>query len=806
MEDMAMNSKNFLRVRGFSLIEVLVAVVVLSFGLLALAALQSRLIQASSDAKAQSVALALAKDKLEEMRGYKSLSAASCGSGYSGFNCIASNNDTVTDSGGNVGGVDFTRSWTVKRYQLRTATGAFCLVGSAGCAAPFAPNSEFKTVDIRVGWTDSTGQSRVVAMEDAIAGLDPADTARNQVNRGGRSRGPKVVIYDPSTDAGVIPIAVGDGSETAATNPKPVNVSRTGDDAIETRFDVLTYAAISGGNTALAQSKVETSVVGCTCSQTGASTQGYRPTYWNGYRYTPPKLAPTTTTVTATNATQSRYCTVCCRDHQDPSGTTGPKFSPRRSAHIHYRLDNANTLVIAGPGEDYLEACRLIRVDGIFDVAADLSNDYYNLLPTTDNANQSTPSEADPPGDYVTAYQNFVLSYLTARYVTPNPSVGQEGATFNNRTSPSPATTAGTTLDRTTIPIASTDTKWLHSRGLYIDYLEPEALNRIGDAKANCVQSPATPTAAQLRDCVLRVLPFTSINLTELADWTPVAGQQIKVTATSDFSDSINFTDPIRGKVTPGTNPTPNASQDASTFVASSNSGVAVMPDINPDDVASESETNMKDSQTFQTDPGGGGGPAGGTFTYIIGGGPSTVSDTGYIYAGRADVCGGNPITCATRQSETLPAPVTVRIGNYNKAFSGVDGDQITNPCQTNKSTNMDYRAVYDVTNIAVTDIAPPNSPIVITTPYSVVHNNMVGTFSVGEYTQTLITSIGQGDAVTFTLGAPTYRCPINQPGNFNTSTQCGGSGNHDPAWDWGADGTGAVCASGGGTSQPNNP
>ena len=58
---------------GFSLIEVLIAVVVLSFGILALAALQSNLIKSSTEARAQSVALALAKDKLEQMRSFESL-------------------------------------------------------------------------------------------------------------------------------------------------------------------------------------------------------------------------------------------------------------------------------------------------------------------------------------------------------------------------------------------------------------------------------------------------------------------------------------------------------------------------------------------------------------------------------------------------------------------------------------------------------------------------------------------------------------------------------------------------------------
>ena len=56
---------------GFSLVEVLVSVVVMSFGLLSLAALQSTLFKSGAESRAQSVALAMATEKLEYFDGYR---------------------------------------------------------------------------------------------------------------------------------------------------------------------------------------------------------------------------------------------------------------------------------------------------------------------------------------------------------------------------------------------------------------------------------------------------------------------------------------------------------------------------------------------------------------------------------------------------------------------------------------------------------------------------------------------------------------------------------------------------------------
>jgi type IV pilus modification protein PilV len=813
-----MNALTRNRARGFSLIEVLIAVIVLSFGLLALAALQARLIQSSSEAKAQSVALALAKDKIEELRAYRTLApTTNCTANPDSYRCIDSSAtpETLADTSGSLGGVNFTRSWTVRRYAVTTTGTNFTQLATANntsaLPAGYVQNNEFKTIDVRVSWTDAQGQTRTVAMEDAIAGLDPQDSARNQRNRGMQPRGPEVLIYDPSGEAGVIPIAIGSGSSTAATNPKPVNVARTGDDAVETRFDVLTYAALSGGK-ALAQARVETTVVGCTCRNSSASSPGYRPTYWNGYRYVAPqRTVGNAPAQEASNVTQSRYCDACCRDHHD-TGFSGAKFSPRRAVHTHYKLQSGS-LVPAGANDNYLEACRLIRVDGIFDVAADLSNDYFNLLETASSADSYVPS-----ANGVSSYQDFVLDYLHARYVSPNPGGGSQSAVYNNRTTPSPATYAAAaqpqSLDApaeiSIDPVAGL--KWLHSRGLYMDFLEQEALDAISDAKANCQGTGTSPpTAAQLRECVLKTLPFTSINLSEISEWTPLAGTQIRLDngIVPNFDAAANSSDPVRGRVTPGTAPVNNSTENAIARVTAGNSGVAISGDIDPDDAASV----LTDLQVFRISNSGTGGGSGATFNVSVAAPYPILSsdppDIGFTYNSDARSCsatsGGNPFVCATLSTQPLPAAfaIPVRVSDYNR--NSPTPDTISNPCRNNATTPMPYRLVYDVASIT------SSNPSAVIGALQVTRNHLVGA-TTGEVTSATVTPINPNDALTITMSAVTYRCPVNNPagGSSEAYFQCSGSGvNAAPNWDWGSDGTGVVCPAGqggGGTTPPNFP
>ena len=109
-----------LKPKGFTLIEVLVALVILSFSLLALAGLMVTTTKNNSFGSHMTEAATFAQDKLEELRAIK------------WENLIDGNN---TDQQGGSTGINYTRNWNV------------------------TTNGSLKTITINVNWNDRTAHS-----------------------------------------------------------------------------------------------------------------------------------------------------------------------------------------------------------------------------------------------------------------------------------------------------------------------------------------------------------------------------------------------------------------------------------------------------------------------------------------------------------------------------------------------------------------------------------------------------------------------------------------------------------------------
>ena len=158
-------------VRGFSLIEVMIAVIVLAVGLLSLAALQGELFRAGAEAKARANAATIAQQVVEDARSFSFLSAPDEDYELGTYGSLDSEDWEVTD----VSGVDFTVDREVVRYRWNAAAGEF-EINDADAYAVGVP--EFKLVRVSVSWTDSNGNDKSVEMTDSIAAIAPADVTK----------------------------------------------------------------------------------------------------------------------------------------------------------------------------------------------------------------------------------------------------------------------------------------------------------------------------------------------------------------------------------------------------------------------------------------------------------------------------------------------------------------------------------------------------------------------------------------------------------------------------------------------------
>lgn len=181
------------------------------------------------------------------------------------------------------------------------------------------------------------------------------------------------------------------------------------------------------------------------------------------------------------DADQPPLCNQCCRDHHDSStmvanGNVYQQTDDRTASgnHRHYNQVNGS-LVEAGVGDQYVEACRMRRVDGYYAPFADWQLQSVVLM------SAAYLTQSDSASVYEAYVQQAVRAMVTGE--------------------PLPTPPAGRDLNVT--PGAYQ----LIGRGVYLDEMdaehEQEVLTRL--------QNGATDW--------LRIVPFYEVNLTLLSDW-----------------------------------------------------------------------------------------------------------------------------------------------------------------------------------------------------------------------------------------------------------------------------------------------
>jgi type IV pilus modification protein PilV len=552
--------------RGFTLLEIMIAILIMAIGLAAMANLQGKLTRYSTMAKQRTIAMNLLEQQAETMRSFYTMQdtgAGACSTEQSGFDDLEScvNGTTVS-----VGNMPFNLSWTIAAYSQNYD----------GTTEVYSTESErfradLKLATISVNWVGGLGEAQSAELVDIIDATSVFNTGRVAAKVDSNTR--PSVPFDIGDFPGVVEIAIGSDKVKGSTTPKPT-IENRGENVI-TKFDVVSL--LSNGTDAYLQRREEFKVVNCICTMdnglgTGREVgKGRAPSIWNGTYYAlGEKLSKRTGTPLAD---QPYECGLCCGDHHDAAGADDkydnfrPAFSGDAGGfdflgdHAHYGIVNG-VKVLAKETDEYLEACRFIRKDGLFKLTTDMAQE--NL----DAVRESYPTTFNT--QYSNSVINFVTDFSNAISVLDYPG-----------TRPVATYSVPWWLDWWGIFLNSPgQTEPSMSRAIYVDYLSADLLKKI-----KCLQADGLGDYSDFCDILkdppwLEILPFYDVDLTSLANWNR-GSTSISVTNSpiSDI-DRAGFSRGVVG-LAPGYF---DIDTNVSASVELSNTGLTDTNPIDPDD------------------------------------------------------------------------------------------------------------------------------------------------------------------------------------------------------------------------------
>jgi len=146
MSDPTTNSQMIRAQRGFSLVEALIAFLIVAFGMLGISQMNISAIDANAQVKARATALDLAEQKIEQVRSLTTQAAYSALADSSAADSIDHNY------------ASFSRSWWVTKLT--------------------SEDSRYAKITVRVQWNDSDGVTRFVELDSNVAEPQPDQTGK----------------------------------------------------------------------------------------------------------------------------------------------------------------------------------------------------------------------------------------------------------------------------------------------------------------------------------------------------------------------------------------------------------------------------------------------------------------------------------------------------------------------------------------------------------------------------------------------------------------------------------------------------
>lgn len=655
---------------GFSLLEVLIAIVIFAIGLVALAQLQGNLTRYGGLTKNRALAVNLAEDQLEEFRAFSQSATDPLGVNES-YEDIVDNTAGVAVP--NQGGTNFNVAWDVTDYYYLPATQTY----TSTRPGTWTGVSSYKMVTVTVDWVDPTfdesspdADTTQIVLKDVIPSNPPSVSGRVVSGPSG-PLGPRVP-YTPGLNPDVVAISLNAAGNRFKESlvPEPEVFRKQGDEFVLTAFDVITFT--TDGSTRFLR-REEFVVLNCECVL-GSIGVGRRPTVWNGVEYVEGKTAAKRVGSPNNNRNQDPLCELCCRDHHDggtavesftdttnvaeddPSDTARILYDPwSGAAHSHYKRNNSGDLVTAAVGDEYLENCRLIRKDGFFRVTQDAKLAQIHAMPED---YLDSDAEVDEYSAYVTNFVKEYIADIDGTYPGSQPSP----ANFNANGTTAPPTS-------TTLPLLSSTEgddgvldQQLRARNIYIDYLTREVRTLYsciagGTAPADCGAENVTDE--------LEIVPFFDLNVTLLAEWFEDPNDD-PVIVTNERLESENTHS--RGLIAR----TSFGGSDVTAQMADSNTGLTNTQGVSPADEI------ISDSDTLGVDASGDGDgdppePSGDNVQGDI----STEGGTGADPVGTVDVTGGDSTVVCSKTG-----------ASYLCEFSTTTGDIVVSSYNTSNKNN----------------------------------------------------------------------------------------------------------------------
>jgi hypothetical protein len=313
-----------------------------------------------------------------------------------------------------------------------------------------------------------------------IVEIPPGNVALASQPVAARPAGPQVA-YNPGLAPDTIHIDIGGGKKRETTKPLPDVVGNSGTNVV--RFDVVNF---NSANTVVRREEFVTVNCGCNIGTTGPARTPAHWTYVGTTLREVPGIVVTKTrgSYSATGQSSDDVCVICCRDHHDYTDSvsgTNYRYNPAdTSNHAHYkRQANGSYTAATSVGDAYDEACRLKRINGVFQVFEDWNLQAVNVMPSNDLVDGSSIQ---------TAYKDYVAA-LVRKYVDasqPNPVV----PTFSTTT------------------MAPGEATQLQARTVLIDYM----------TAGQKAQAAARITVSD-NQSVLEAVPWYEVNLTKIANW-----------------------------------------------------------------------------------------------------------------------------------------------------------------------------------------------------------------------------------------------------------------------------------------------